>query len=112
MSQTFYAVKRERHAGDGHYFGTILTHAKGIRFTHPNDRVWEVTFREVRDGEDPQYWGWEAADKDGEWSMIWASLSQLQVCFTYGLEKMEEIGRGRRVLLVVEKERLLGENEE
>jgi hypothetical protein len=67
----------------------------------PNDVV-HVKVRERKDG-DPQsrYWGWMRTG-ESRWSMIQPSPLSLGICFTYGLDRAEKAGLGRRGNLVVE----------
>jgi len=62
----------------------------------------KVTLREAREGEEPEYWGFDSYSEDNPgWCMIWQSFVQLRMCFTYGLEAAEEHGDGKRIGLMI-----------
>jgi len=66
------------------------------------DEIHPVSVREAAEGEQETHWGWESSE-DRSWSMIWPHLTQLEMCFTYGIEAAESSGSGRRVRLVVDR---------
>lgn len=74
---------------------------------HGSDEVVQVRLRE-RTHEDPpppangpDYWGWLAAGAD-EYSFVWPSRGQVEMCFPYGSAAESEAGQGRLVHLFAE----------
>lgn len=86
-------------------YTNIFTHPRIVKMCGEGP-IFEVEIYEVEKGDIAPYWGWEDSkdsNTPGEWSMIWPSLVQLQMCFAYGLEAAEKNGDGRRVNFVVIK---------
>ena len=88
------------HAGA---FVHIHPHPKLVGMCCGKDEpIYEVKIREVRKGETSQYWGCYSNEKK-EYSMIWPSKHQSNMCFPYGPKAAEEGGAGRQVNLVLEE---------
>lgn len=59
----------------------------------------EIIKLDVIEDDNGSYWGFY----DGEISMIWPSLIQLEMCFPYGLKTAEDCGKGKHIKLKIEK---------
>ena len=71
-----------------------------------HEEVVAVTVREPEEGEEPTHWCWEDADAPGEYSLIWMSKIQFEVCFPYGYKAAEKSGKGRMVRVVVKERKV------
>lgn len=68
------------------------------------DTIVSLRLRERREG-DPSsdYYGWIDAKDPGEYTNVWPSEGQLEMCFPYGSRAETDRGRGRKVNLIVEE---------
>lgn len=67
----------------------------------------EVHAVTVKESSKPTHWGWLESNKtDGPPCMIWPTLTQLIMCFAYGMEVEIEEGSGRMIELQIEERRL------
>jgi hypothetical protein len=68
------------------------------------DPIVELRLREWRDGDPPSpYWGWISVRHPEEYSFVWPSELQLEMCFPGGSKIVEDLGEGRKVHLVVDE---------
>ena len=64
--------------------------------------VVEVIVRELKEGEESDYWGWWNNEKE-KFEMVYASKVQSDICFTYGAQAEEEKGEGKQMNVFIEE---------
>ena len=109
-TREYFAYKCPLREGDGFYYSQTSPSRWWIGlhgFPYP---IVEVRVRERLPTDPPQvdpklpdYWGWLDTDDQEQYIFIWPSDGQLDMCFPYGPKAEEEVGRGRKVNLIVEE---------
>lgn len=96
---------RYAHKMDSGRFTDIYKTKAMVRFCDGKvpKQMYKILLEE--DNESGSYWGWYYDHTDGDgFSMIWASEAQFRICFPYGPEAEEKMGRGEIVRFNVVKE--------
>ena len=62
----------------------------------------KIKVREAEKGEKSDYWGWKDFERKN-YSMIYPSRVQAEICFPYGYKVEEEKGKGKLMNLVIEE---------
>ena len=104
--KTYYA-----HRSEGEFYWISLSRewVELHELSHP---IVAVRVRERRPEDPPpclhrrgwlvDYWGWLKTGAD-HYTFIFPSKDQMQMCFPYGPDSDERLGRGRQVRLIVEE---------
>ena len=103
-SVLYYAHRKLRQEDGQVYF----FHASpSLRWVEIHGVPWPIVKLRIRErlATDPPspYRGWIRADKPDHYVFVWPSELQLNICFAYGPEAEEQLGRGRKVNLIVEE---------
>ena len=106
MIEKYFAVQQERDGGSRIVYSDIFRTTSQCRLCispDENHLIWEIELREVRtEGENqPQtHWGFVYGDDD-DYSLIWPTRLQLDMCFAEGVDAAVARGKGRIANLIL-----------
>lgn len=105
MITNYYAVQQERDGGARIVYSDIFRTTSQCRLcVGPDEKhlIWEIELREVREGDNEQqtHWGFVYGDDD-DYSLIWPTRMQLNMCFPEGVDAAVKRGKGRIANLIL-----------
>lgn len=92
-------MKIHMEEGEAEVWNNIFPNIKQVEMC--GDRpFYKVKVREIKRSEVSPYWGWKDFARR-EYCMIYPRKEAVEMCFPYGTEAEEKMGRGKLVNLVV-----------
>ncbi len=103
MKETImYCQEFNRHDGEKFYTHFYLN-LIAIRLADSKSPILKVNVKEIREGEESDYWAWWSHEKDDNKFMIcYYQKKILNMCFPYGMKIEEDRGNGIGVNVMIE----------
>lgn len=100
--QLYYAHKSDRLGAPRYYHASL--NRKWLSYFCSSWPVVTIRLRECKEGDSPStYWGWVDVKTPDRYTMVSPTRAQFVLCFQYGPEVSEQVGKGRAVNLIAEE---------